>query len=225
MLDLNWVQSVIPRDRDSVFGFVRESQNSLFADKNNNSYFNIPSLISYVILYHYKAEHFTIYGDDIELNEKDEIVSHIGQDNNNTVYGNILINFHQQLIYEWIIKVIKLPKLKFRTYIGGIGLDSSNKKYPSCCYFDAPSFGNAQHGFIYWNNGQLEGVQHNSTKQFREGDAVKLRVNTKSKQCDLFVNDTHAAKFAINDEYNYYFAMTLCEKKCSFKLTHFEAKS
>lgn len=217
-LDLKWLQGILPEDRDCVFGFVRESEASLFPDKKDNPYFNIPSLVSYIILYYYYvAEYFGIHGEDMELNDSSDTVTHIGGSYDNTAYGVISIDFDKELIYEWIIEIIKLPDyIKGKTFITGIGF-ASNREYSHIC------FGDGQGAYtIFWNNGQYEGTEVGVRGlQFKQGDTVRITVDTKLKQCQLFVNEKQSAMTPIDTE-SKYFAITLNESKTSIKLTQFQ---
>ena len=67
-LSSNWfvkIKDVDNKKKLIVMGYIRIYQN-LF--ENNNTYYNIPSLVQYLcIAYYWIAEYFTIHGDNINL--------------------------------------------------------------------------------------------------------------------------------------------------------------
>ena len=217
-LDLKWLQTVKIPSRDCVFGFVRESQNIF---PSNNAYFNIPTLISYVILYYYyMAEFFTEHGDDIELNEDSDTMTLVSGDSAQTAFGNILINCKSDIIYEWTMKIERLPT-GVRLYAIGIGIDSSKRETVNDCFIDA-----GNHGFICWHCGIGE---HKTgifgCKSFKEDDIVKLEINTKLQKCVLCINDGKSSELGkyLDWTENYYLAVTICEPKCCVRLIDFQS--
>eukprot|EP01084_Bolivina_argentea_P289535 497208_1 len=178
----------------TVYGYVRECQLLLPTDK---SFYNIPPLISYLILHYFSInEYFTKYGSYIQLNDAADTVTitdllyENNAKNENTAYGNTLIECNKCYIYKWKIKIIEINQDNdIDNCIIGIGIDSSNKEWTEYCYLDKQSM-----GFIYWETGTIEKSKigyHSSDYHtgFKQNDIVTMNINTKQKCIELAVND------------------------------------
>ena len=121
-LDLKWLNSVLQTDKDCVFGYIRRSQRLLPITKN--AYFNIPSLVCYIILqYYYMAEYFTKHGECMRINDDGDTVTQLYGDIDSTAYGNMWISCDKDIIYEWKVEILRIPKV-CRSYVIGIGLNA-----------------------------------------------------------------------------------------------------
>ena len=108
------------RDKDVVFGFMRQMQ--LLLPNDTNPYYNIPPLVIYICLYYYRHyEIFTLCGDEMSINKTNNIVK--CHRYYNTVYGNVIIDGSSQAIHVWKLKILE----NIRKYIY-VGIDSSNKQ-------------------------------------------------------------------------------------------------
>ena len=121
-----------------VNGYLKQQQSLL--PFQENSYYNIPSLVIHLILsfYHkYIPEYFTDHQGCITVNDAKDIATYIGQevsDTFSTLYGTFTIskyNYCNKFIWEY--KIIK-PKDGLTM---GIGLDSSNKLHANSAFDDA----------------------------------------------------------------------------------------
>ena len=91
------------RTTDIVTGYIRQCQKLL---SNDNVYYNIPSLVTYLCLnFYWIREYFTDHGEMIQLN-KDKNIAKQHKYGYGNVYGNITID-NKPCIYIWTFKVIK----------------------------------------------------------------------------------------------------------------------
>ena len=76
---LKYIDCIPLEDKNIVFGYIRRCQALLFAI-NNNSYYSIPDIVNYLILFYFyvPSEYFTVHGDHLKILDKDnKITSHL----------------------------------------------------------------------------------------------------------------------------------------------------
>ena len=226
-LNSKWMESLPLESRDCVSGYIKSAQILLPTD---NAYYNIPSLVAYLVLYYfYIAEYFTAKGTDIELEDDGSIAvrSKNGTSLAQTVYGNILINcdktadYNYCSIYKWKLQIVSMQTVA-ALYSVGIGIDSSNKKHTNACHLDDSS----NDGFIFWDDGNIEKQDKSKMdyETFKEGDIIELRINTNTKICAFKKNDGKWKEFdnlITNWATDYYFTVTLWETTDSVKIINF----
>ena len=178
------------RDKDVVFGFMRQMQ--LLLPNDTNSYYNIPPLVIYICLYYYRQhEIFTLYGNKMSVNETNNIVKCDG--NYNTVYGNVIIDGLSQAIHVWKVKILEL---KYGCIY--VGIDSSNKavinedfsdpEMNENSFYSVDQFGSSNTSWYdectvetivsLYNEGEIE-----------NGDCMTMKVNPSKKTIKYFKNE------------------------------------
>ena len=215
------IKNINQKVKDIVFGYIRLSQCLL--PNNNNSYYNIPSLVSYIcILYYNQTERFSKYPKNMKHDELKNNIRVIST-GRGTVYGDIMIDCSIPSIYEWIIKIIKMNGDDWDDPII-IGIDSSNKQYIDsnfCTGFTTEN--NRFYG--YSTCGLIENYNNYPNEQnrflrmpiffdidgFGQNDIIKLYLNTKNKQLKIYKNDKEMQGEITDIDINekYYFAVSL----------------
>ena len=85
-------------------GYTRNAEKLL---PSINAYCNIPLLVTYTIIqYYYIREIFVINDKHVTLNADGTVATHNEKSEYDAVFGNILIAFKSDLIYEWNIKIL-----------------------------------------------------------------------------------------------------------------------
>eukprot|EP01084_Bolivina_argentea_P285526 489659_1 len=201
-----------------VNGYVR---NCRFLLPSNNSYYNIPKLVNYIILFYYQsAEVFTLYGSGMNFDTNNNIITKVNGLSAETAYGNIDIRANNtQCRYLWIIKILSTEK--GRVYIG---VDSSNKIHlhtnytisNASCYY---SYGNGRKYSNELPGGKLYGYM------FYNRFIIKMEINTKQKTLKYYTNgiDEGIAFQDINfKNTTYHLAITMQDKNDSVQIIKFQ---
>ena len=217
-MDFSWMKSVNKQNELSVSGYIRHSQKIL---PSNNVYYNIPSLVKYMVLNYYCIREYLAVNNKVQINDQKDIATYDGtlSQEDNTVYGNVMVETDKHFIYEWQVKVLQLCSRKPRSedYLLGIGIASSRDKTDEC-FLDWDIV-----GFLAWECAKIE---FNDTEcdyqQFEEGDVIKVVINTQCKECTVYINDAKERKVEIDWEKNYYFAVCFGQRSCSVQLINFK---
>ena len=110
MSSLKKIKSIDQKTKDLIFGYIRESNESI-------SYTTIPMMINYIcLLYYHLTDRFTKCGVGMEItssnsndsNKNDVVQLHNGNfDDWRNIHGNIIINprDNPNLIATWVIKM------------------------------------------------------------------------------------------------------------------------
>ena len=210
--------------KDLVAGYIRIIEQQLDNDAI------IPSLvITTCILFYHLSEFFSIYGEDMSVDEDCTLLQIACPGNKisrSTAYGNIKINNKYNCIYSWTIQLIKMDI--FETFIG---IDSSDKKYIEGGFIWSVRYDEKD---IFYAIGDQFSVISNDIDQdwddpIEEGDIVKMNVNTMDKTMAICVNNDSRGVVFKNIEFNdteYYLAVTLATTKPDYghtvKLLNFE---
>ena len=169
----------------TVSGFIRESQTLL---PSNNAFYHIPLLVEHICInYYWIAEYFTVHGNGIQLNDKNNIAKNNGYLGFNSVYGNVDVS-NSSMIYTWT----------FKASTGlAIGIDSSNKScynddFTDGIYNDAFFYSYLHNGYKYAHDldvitGELAG------DGWIEGDIIRMELNSSAKTLIFFVNNKDQA--------------------------------
>eukprot|EP01084_Bolivina_argentea_P159362 277554_1 len=105
----------------SVSGFLREQRHMLLP--LNISYYNIPPIVMHLcVMYFYQQETFDKHGDNMILNEKQNVVQMIDH-GWNSVYGKYLIKTDKPHLYEWTVQILERHSDIL------IGIAGSNRKW------------------------------------------------------------------------------------------------
>eukprot|EP01084_Bolivina_argentea_P014195 26537_1 len=211
--NFKWVNAVPKHTNYCVNGYIRNQQNRL---PNSNTFYNIPLLITYLILdYYYERESIRkiFKKSSVKLNQKRQIatIRHISDTNvHHTVYGSLLIDFSKSFIYEWDIRVLSLPQNVYGSVIT-IGIVNSHSLNKIC--------------YEYSNYGTIKDESENCliyAESFHTSDIVSLQINTKMKTLRYFVNDCEYTDCICmkSDKTTYYFAVTM-KNNCSIQLLQF----
>ena len=216
-LSLEKVKTIDQRTKDTVFGFIKQSQTLL---PSNESYYNIVPLICHIILLFYcKLEIFTVYDkDEFEYNEYENILTK-KRNKRCTAYGNIDIYGNNLFIYEWTFKILNS---------GGdiyIGIDSS---YKGCINSRFTSGYNINKHYAYGAEGYKYDFIDNRDKYgyvFKNNDIIKMILNIKQKTISFYHHkDIGIAfeniDFTENKKYN--MAVSMYGKHDSVQLLDFQ---
>ena len=174
----------------------------------DNPYYNIPSLVTYIILrYYFHGEKFTLHDDHIELNEKGTIATHTGGLTYDIVYGERLVQFNSGLVYEWRIKILDQGDGRENIGIGILAEESCKKKEQdsSFTYFNRFDIKDENLAVVYWCCGDLDcstdcDQDRYGKREFNMGDIVKLIVDTKLKTVAFYVNDEQEIMIKIEND-------------------------
>ena len=168
-----WLKTIPNPYRLCVFGYTRNAQKLL---PQNNSYFNIPSLVIFKILeFYFKRDIFTLYDMNVTINEDKTIATHNGG-TYDAVYGEIIINFDSGLIYEWKIKVLDRGHGRENIGIGIVPESLCKKKETSSTEMVMDKFMSSRtenHIVCYWCCGDFGG-----STEWNEKTYDKIEDNT-----------------------------------------------
>ena len=178
------------RDKNVVFGFMRQMQ--LLLPTDTNPYYIIPPLVIYICLYYYRHyEIFTLFGDKMSINEANNIVKCHG--NYNTVYGKVIIDGLSQAIHVWKVKILEL---KYGCIY--VGIDSSNKAVINEDFSDPDENENSFYSVDQYGSSNLKWMDECTVKTIRnlnyEGeikkdDCMTMKVNPSKKTIKYFKNE------------------------------------
>ena len=217
------LKQVDQRTRDLVTGFIKSIEIQLNDDPI------IPSLVVTIcILFYHLGEIFTVCGDHMEVRDTGRGLSIFEQrPTRETAYGNVIINDKYKCIYRWDIKILKFAFTEYDTFIG---IDSSNKEYINSGFYER-----------YWDTFYAFGLSAVKTssndvrvyekfgKRIKEGDVVRMEINTNDKTMRVCVNGEDmgiAHKDILFENKEYHLAVSLCSnyRLCEnfIKLLNFE---
>ena len=125
--DAEKLKSIDERDRNIIYGFIREFEINFLIQHKNNPFYTIPNLIIYtVLLYFSEPECFSIPCKSAIIS--DDKMTITGGSFNATTYGSYIINSEINGIYIWKFKV-----LIDSTFIN-IGIDESKCEWIEDCF-------------------------------------------------------------------------------------------
>lgn len=200
-LDLKSLRSVPQKQKDLIAGYLREYQSVLLKANDNNPYYNIPELLTFLTLSYYV---FTDYFDiistkKVKLSNQDCSVTKINDGTwDNTVYGRQEIDpINDKRDYKWSIKI---EKMRLCVDIGF----ACDIAYPDrALYKTRPHYAldcrsgvvEAKHGIDEMNDKRILLVPENSLK---EGDIICLRFHADGDNSRIiFSKDGTDKSFAI----------------------------
>ena len=175
------------KTKNIVNGYVRYCQSLLLSSYGSrfSPYYNIPDLISYIIMSYYMIEeYFAVYDNndnDLELNESKYIVKSLNNADH-TIYGN-----NQHFIYKWIFQIRDASTFLL------IGIDSSNKRHINQD-FVLRSNNDTDYYYAY-GGGDLYASKNNhfgngfDAKDWGKNDILTMELNT--KQQIISINHTN----------------------------------
>ena len=180
MATLKKLKQIDNRFKYAVFGYVRSMESQL-------SHYNVPVLISYVVLsYYFHGEYFAKYGDKVQLSNDRMTVTKIIDKSmwnkyNNTTYGNIWIESNVNQIAKW--------KLKLSSNNVWISILSKDDRINEHCLqsMDEPLYGfgtvvGGGYAFSYREGSDGECEQINTGSRFASfHDNITLTLNTKDR--------------------------------------------
>ena len=181
-MDLRSLKRVPQRQKDLVAGYLKEYQAILLNSNENNPYYNIPELLTFVTLSFYAViEYFEIIAkDEVELSNDDCTVTKISDDVwGNTSYGTQTIDpLKHKGNYKWSIKI---EKMQFITDIGFACNTNEPKKV---------LYGLTPHYTLDCKYGCVEGIQNSlnyleqmprqrlaEREDIKDGDIICLEFN------------------------------------------------
>ena len=188
LFPLELVKNIDQVTKDIVFGYIRQCEINLLP--NNNTFFNISSLIKFIcIIYYWRQEYFTSHGSCSKLNDEKDIVTNT-EYKTNTVYGNININNKISCIYLWTFKIINWWIPTGQIFIG---IDSSNKKFIEKNFTSHYNHKNPVY-YAFDSDGYKistddQWADNEYGKQCKSGDIVKMEVNILNKTITFYIND------------------------------------
>ena len=188
-----WLNVVPTKSKYYVSGYVRNVE-QLFP--KDNPYYNIPSLITYIIIhYYYQREIFAKYGKFIKVNEDDSIATMGHPWKNDGIYGDIIIDFNVNCMYQWKIKMLEIPFNCDRVAIGIMNRDISDDLVTRPgCYMNR--IRRTQY-CGYWNTGSFEGplglsYDRQKVKIYKQNDIMTMVIDTKDKTMKYIKNYKHS---------------------------------
>ena len=192
------------RTKDLVEGFIKKASHDI----------DIPSsIVSVCILFYYLGEFFSTCGDAMKIDDNKTILKACPLARN-TGYGNIRINNEYNCIYSWTLKLVALD-----IYNTWIGIDASNKEYSHRNFSLA-----AKHYYAIDVRGSKKSrisgqssTRVNYGKRMKEGDIVKMDINTKDRTMSFWINDEYqgiAFEDVAFDGVEYYLAISLFKQNC-----------
>lgn len=201
-LSFNWLKVSVPQaTKDCVAGYIRETQRIM---PKNNPYYNIPSLIKYVVIYYYyQREIFNKHGKLIKLTENNTVATKEKAKIYNNVFGSTSIDFSKNIIYKWEFKILDLDKYA-PNHIGiGICCQDDIKPHHYRCFIDENDC-KENIRLLCWNTGGTECTNNYSVSNdrlpFIEDDIVKMELNTTQKTFTFTVNDKESIQFGITKD-------------------------
>ena len=205
-----------------VNGYIKQTEKELL---DNDMI--IPSLvITTCILFYHLGEFFTIWGDDVTVEDDLTTVKIKAISNTlriegyvrNTAYGNIIISKHYPCIYSWTIQILQLDV--FDTFLG---IESSNKTNTNTNYTRIG--GNKFYAITH----KLRKISHiiqtslfigGNLTMMNVGDTVRIEINTMDKTMGIYINDIYKGivfdNLDFNNESEYYLAVSLCTDETVF---------
>ena len=100
VFDFEEIKSIKPCVQRAVYGYIRRCQQLL---PSNNAYYNIPELVSFIILFYYNhREYFHIHYSNLVITENEIYGKWSG-----TAYGSVAIHSEIQSPYKWTLKIIQ----------------------------------------------------------------------------------------------------------------------
>eukprot|EP01084_Bolivina_argentea_P092973 167232_1 len=174
-----------------VDGYVR------FESSIDQTNYSIPQLVNLLICTYYPIlEYFTVYGKGVKLNDHKDISTVIKDGNfNNTVFGNIQVSNSTQeyYIYTWTLKFIQI----FSGIIIGIG--SAEKNNFNEDDWDETCYG---YGDTYLYHNQQTSMQKYKGIRWKNGDILKMIINTKTKTLSYDTNGKNEGIAFENIDFN-----------------------
>ena len=220
-VDINWLKQIDDKIKCVIFGYIRNVQNIL---PSNKPFYNIPQLISYIILlYFYEYECFEIAGKDIKISSNGKIITKKSTFNlnlKNTTFGEYIIewkNNNDNIIYEWKIKLNKIHRWDVIGFASNHTQNDndymSSKINPFYCIFMG--------GFKLRLNKILE-----YSDVFKSGDIIKINFNLIQKKL-IFYKDTISngivfKNIQCNDGIKYKLAICLSKNESEIELIDFK---
>ena len=191
-LPLQEMKLVDQKTKDIVIGFIKIIENEL-------SYGTIiPSLvITTCILFYHFPEFFTVYGDDITVNDTSTIITlTTSRFIHQASFGNVKITGNN-CIYSWTIQC-----LEQNGYASFIGIDASNKslinnfvpeRRPELInYYAMDSRGNIHTHSHQQSQGHFRRrYEIRYCSGFDIDDTIKMNVDTINKTIEYYVNDEY----------------------------------
>ena len=173
------------RTRSIVYEYIRRCQLLL---PQNNPYYNIAELIKHLcISYYFTREYFTKHGNNITLNDKQNIAKKSGK-HYDTVYGNIDIDGSSPMRYIWTFKIIQIE------YEMDIGIDASNKLYCNTWFHNKDK--NKSHFYALAEDGRRSA--HNTPlydehcdENFANGVIIKMELNVPLATLAFFIDNKY----------------------------------
>eukprot|EP01084_Bolivina_argentea_P231709 390670_1 len=203
-----------------VFGYIRTQFNKLFAKREN-----IPPIINWICLqYFWEREYFTSHHPGLKLNETNDIVTcnfPLSTSRVFTIFGNILIGFDNNTLYEWKIKILYLDTSKYKNDNDiGIGI-ASHKAAVRGHFLDQckPSYCYLSNGFIESSDGST----YLYGEKYKTNDTITMQLNLKRKMLKFYVNnkDQGIVKLKIDYKKLYYLAIALEHQNTSMQIFAF----
>ena len=190
-LNFSWIETVPQLHKNCVFGYVRDVQQRLLPAIS--SYYNIPSLATYLILqYYYHGELFDIHGEQISLDDTKSIAS-INHISTNTVYGTVVIDFSKSFIYKWTIRMNENDGDSKKIAIG-IAAEKQikatlegNADFTYCSDDDFIAYHSRS---VYWGADKFFEIEYdefatNSGEEYTKNDVIKMEITQRIKEYNI----------------------------------------
>ena len=179
--------------KDCVIGYVKNMQKLM---PMTSAYYNIPALVTFMILdYYYLREIFSDHGHKTKIDRTGLIASINDQDEDNTVYGTVIIDFNESYIYKWSIKVIELTYTGDRSdmAIGIVAIDKINGGNGDFTYQSDDDFVAYHSMSIYSGSKKYFEIGYNEfadndAEQYDKGDVITMEINTKDVTIEFWKN-------------------------------------
>ena len=212
------------RSKLLIQGYIKMMQTGLFAEKNDNPYYNIPTLIIHICIWFYnEIDRFSISGHCFKISENGDSVTCIDESDRHSAFGTIGIDLSKinNVIYRWDLKIDRLQDV----YEMNIGVVSNRRQQYLMGDFcvdimgDDIYFAVEQWGYVESNS---DSDKIDNCNKFRQGDIVSIQLNTNKRNISYYINNVQQGIAYKNIEQKiYYLALTFRSEGNCVKILDF----